>query len=254
MVNVSTCNPNTIAGNWAGFSWQIFGILINPMAMIPLLLLIIGVPWIIKIRLRWKRRASGLGVLLLLAYLLILSPISIRLEEQLLVKALPIDNRANADAIVVLGRGQELRAERVTVAKQLWQAGRAPTVFVSGAGDAIEIDKLLRGQGIPERAVDGEPCSRTTEENARFTAALLKPRKVEKILLVTDPPHMLRSKLTFESLGFEVMPYVNPLPLHLDSKKKAFLVFREYLGIVGYGLQGRFLPRETPGIETVASS
>ncbi len=252
MLNVTTCNPNTIVGSWAGFSWQMFGILSNTVVMIPILLSIIGVPWITKIRLRWKRRTSGLGVLLLLAYLLILSPISIRLEEQLLVKLLPIDNGTKADAIVVLGRGQELRAERVAVAKQLWQAGRAPSIFASGAGDAIEIDELLREQGIPERAVDGEPCSRTTEENARFTSALLKPRKVEKILLVTDPPHMLRSKLTFESLGFQVIPYVNPLPMHLDSKKKAFLVFREYLGIIGYGLQGRFLPRETPGIETVA--
>jgi uncharacterized SAM-binding protein YcdF (DUF218 family) len=63
---------------------------------------------------------------------------------------------------------------------------------------------------------------------------------------------MLRSKLTFESLGFEVIPYLTPLPKQLDLKKKAFLVFREYLGLISYGLQGRFMPRETPGIETVA--
>lgn len=252
MLNPDVCNPNTIVGSWAGISWQIFGILTNTMVMIPTLLLIIGVPWISNFRKRWKQAVSGLGVLLLLTYLLVLSPYSIRLEELLLVKPLPTDNGTEADAIVVLGRGQELRGERVAVAKQLWQAGRAPTVFASGSGDAIEIGELLRQAGVPEEAVDGEPCSRTTEENARFTAALLKPRNVEKILLVTDPPHMLRSKLTFESLGFEVMPYVTPLPPQLDLKKKAFLVFREYLGLISYGLQGRFNPRETPGIETVA--
>lgn len=251
MLNPNVCNLNTIAGTWAGFSWQVFGILTNTMVTIPILLSIIGAPWITKIRLRWKKRLSGVGILLLVAYLLILSPNSIGFEERLLVKPLPIDKGIKADAIVVLGRGQDLRAERVAVAKQLWQAGRAPFVFASGTGDAIEIGKDLREEGMPEKAIDGEPCSRTTEENARFTAALLKPRKVEKILLVTDPPHMLRSKLTFESLGFEVMPYVNPLPTQLDSKKKAFLVFREYLGLISYGLQGRFLPRETPGIETV---
>jgi hypothetical protein len=128
------------------------------MVMIPTLLLIIGVPWITNFRKRWKQAVSGLGVLLLLTYLLVLSPYSIRLEERLLVKPLPTDNGIKADAIVVLGRGQELRAERVAVAKQLWQAGRATTVFASGSGDAIEIGELLRQAGVPEKAVDGEPC------------------------------------------------------------------------------------------------
>jgi len=55
---------------------------------------------------------------------------------------------------------------------------------------------------------------------------------------------MLRSLLTFRSLGFDVIPHANPLPPTLDGKKTGSLVFREYVGLISYGLWGRFLPRE----------
>jgi uncharacterized SAM-binding protein YcdF (DUF218 family) len=168
----------------------------------------------------------------------------LKIGNRILVAFLPSDAGTTADAIVVLGRGGELRPERVDVSAQLWDARRAPLIFASGSGDAQEIADMLAQKGIPAGAIDGEPCSRTTEENARFTAALLQPKNVHRILLVTDPPHMLRSLLTFRSLGFDVTPHTNPLPNRLDTRKKAYLVFREYLGIVGYGLRGRFLPRE----------
>jgi uncharacterized SAM-binding protein YcdF (DUF218 family) len=168
----------------------------------------------------------------------------IKIGNRVLVSFLPSDSGATAEAIVVLGRGTAMRRERVDVSTQLWEAQRAPLIFASGWGDAQQIASMLEQKGIPGDAIDGEPCSRTTEENARFTAAILQPKNIHRILLVTDPPHMLRSLLTFRSLGFEVMPHSNPLPNHLNTKTKAFLVFREYLGIVGYGLRGRFLPRE----------
>ncbi len=228
---------------WTFLSWQFFNWLTTPVLVIPPLLLLIVLPWLFR-RLRWRRQLSGLGTALLVTYLLTLSPTMMKLGSRALVTFLPSDTGMPADAIVVLGRGADLRSQRVNVSAQLWEAHRAPLVFASGWGDAQEIAAMLQRKGIPETAIDGEPCSRTTEENARFTAALLQPQNVHRILLVTDPPHMLRSLLTFRSLGFEVIPHPNPLPDRLNTKKKAFLVFREYLGIVGYGLRGRFLPRE----------
>jgi uncharacterized SAM-binding protein YcdF (DUF218 family) len=224
-------------------SWQIFSWLTTPALIIPPLVLLTLLPMVLR-RLRWRRRISALGATLLCVYLLTLSPAMIKIGNRVLVSFLPSDPGTTADAIVVLGRGTAMRSERVDVSARLWEAHRAPLIFASGWGDAQQIADLLEQKGIPSTAIAGEPCSRTTEENARFTAAILQPQKIHRILLVTDPPHMLRSLLTFRSLGFEVVPHINPLPQRLDTKKKAFLVFREYLGLVGYGLRGRFLPRE----------
>lgn len=55
---------------------------------------------------------------------------------------------------------------------------------------------------------------------------------------------MLRSLLTFESVGFEVTPIPSPLPREIGRRGKATLVLREYAGLVTYGLRGRFLPLE----------
>ena len=243
MLDPTQCLQKPLTTAWTSLSWQLFSVLTTPTLVIPPLVLMTLLPWLFR-RLRWRRQISGLGASLLVAYLLTLSPTMIKLGSRALITFLPPDAGTTAEAIVILGRGTEMRPERVDVSAQLWEAHRAPLLFASGWGDAQEIASLLAQKGIPAAAIDGEPCSRTTEENARFTAALLQPRNVHRILLVTDPPHMLRSLLTFRSLGFEVTPHLSPLPMQLKSREKAYLVFREYLGIVGYGLRGRFLPRE----------
>jgi len=63
---------------------------------------------------------------------------------------------------------------------------------------------------------------------------------VKRILLITDPYHMLRSLLTFRHLGFKVIPHFSPIPPDLSPKDKALMVFYEYLALVSYGLKGRF--------------
>jgi uncharacterized SAM-binding protein YcdF (DUF218 family) len=80
----------------------------------------------------------------------------------------------------------------------------------------------------------------TTEGNAKFTAQVLIPKGVRRILLVTDPPHMLRSLLTFRSQGFQAIPFASPLPPELTYREKASIVFREYGGLISYVVWGRF--------------
>jgi uncharacterized SAM-binding protein YcdF (DUF218 family) len=191
--------------------------------------------------LRWLIRLEVGALVLSLA---LLSPWGVGLANRGLVALLPPDAGGLTDAIVVLGRGPGLQNQRVSAAVALWQAQRAPLIFASGVGDAEDALAKLRVQGIPESALDGEGCSLTTEENARFTAAMLKPRGVQHILLVTDPPHMLRSLLTFQSFGFQVTPYPASLPT-LTRQQKTFMVFSEYGGLMNYGLRGRFFSRET---------
>lgn len=252
MIDPSLCEPGTTK-QWASLTWRIFSGLTNPAFVLPVLFSAILLPWFVRpLRQPQKRRMSGLGVALLLLYSVVCSPIGMKLGNQILIGLLPQDAGQPVDAIVILGRGYDFRPQRTQVAAELWQAHRAPLVFTSGWGDAEPTAQLLAKRGIPAEAIDGEPCSRTTEENAQFTAAILQPRGVEQILLVTDPPHMLRSFLTFRSLGFQVMPHPNPLPPKLNTRREAFLIVREYLGLVSYGLLGRFFPREAPSPDVVA--
>lgn len=233
------------SSSWAGLTWRISAWLSNPNQVIPLLTILAVLPWFLP-RLPWKRSVSLTSVILLLTYLLGSSPLMFSLGDRLLASLTPDDSGQNADAIVILGRGGNLRQERVDVASQLWQAQRAPLLFASGWGDAGQIAEMLIDQGIPKPAIGAEPCSRTTEENALYTAAILQPQGIHKILLVTDAPHMLRSLLTFRSFGFEVIPSPNALPASLPFKQKMVLLAREYVGLLGYGVLGRFSPRDVP--------
>ncbi len=49
---------------------------------------------------------------------------------------------------------------------------------------------------------------RTTREEAQRMAALLGPRGVRTILLVTDPQHLIRARRLFERAGFRVLAAV----------------------------------------------
>ncbi|HEY9833581.1 MAG TPA: YdcF family protein, partial [Stenomitos sp.] len=98
-------------------------------------------------------------------------------------------------------------------------------------------------KGIPDQAIDGENCSLTTEENAIFSAAILQPQGVKKIILVTDEPHMLRTLLAFRAYGFTVFPRISAIPEHWNNKEKGFLKLRELLGVIKYGLRGAFFER-----------
>lgn len=51
-----------------------------------------------------------------------------------------------------------------------------------------------------------ENQARTTKENASFSAEILKPEKINRIILVTNQWHMKRAKMLFEQQGFDVLP------------------------------------------------
>ena len=241
MVDLSVCQA-TVAGQWAGLSWRIYNLLSRPQLVMPMLAILIAAPWAFR-SWRWKRQASLAGLLLLLIYSLGLSPLGGRLGGRGLALLIPADSGRPADAIVILGRGGDFRPSRVQVAADLWRQQRAPLIFASGRGDAIEIGEMLEAAGVSASAIDGEPCSATTNENALFTAALLQPQGVKRLILVTDPPHMARSQLTFRSLGFEVIPHPSPVPNSLSFEQRQFIVIREWAGLIVYGMMGRYFAR-----------
>ena len=226
---------------WWQFEW------LKPLLpVVGLLLVVSGLFWIIQNK-KWRRwLTSPRGILLLFAFTASL-PLMFVAADKALVAFLPRDSGVTADAIVLLGRGGgEFYEDRVNLAVELWQAKRAPMIFTSGNKDAPSMIEQLEEKGIPKRSLDGENCSLTTAENAVFSAAVLQPRGIGRIILITDEPHMLRSLLVYRALGFTVIPHTTPIPSYLDFKQSGFLTLREYMGLIGYGFRGLFLPQSSP--------
>lgn len=259
MVDPALCTAESVS-LWTRSTSLLLRLLTNSHWLVSSLLIWVILPWMLK-GLRRKWLYSGIGAVLLTIYLLLGSPLMVSLGEMFLAESLPANSDKPVEAIVILGRGGELRLQRVETAVSLWKGNvqqaansseadrHAPLVFASGRGDALEIAAMLEKRGVPASAIEGEPCSRTTEENAQFTAALLQPRGIRRILLVTDLPHLKRSWLTFRSLGFQVTPHASPLP-KLSERKTAFLVVRECFGFITYGLLGRYTPRTVTEVPT----
>lgn len=214
-----------------------------------ILLTLLGIIWLVSSR-RWRRTFVTPLIVVLLILLGITSPPGIALATQGLTFSLPQDSGEVVDAIVLLGRGETLRQNRVERIEEIWQEKRATQLFISGMSDAQIIAEQLIKNGIAKQFIDGESCSQFTKENALFTAAILRPQGIQKILLVTDAPHMLRSLLVFRSFGFTVIPQTSPLSRQLSTPAKVRLILREYLGLVGYALAGEFRSRPATEIET----
>ncbi|HEY9670314.1 MAG TPA: YdcF family protein [Waterburya sp.] len=230
-------------------SWQLQW-LNKPLLFLLLFLFIVwGIHWILKnpSRRRWLRSPKGF---LLLFGVTALLPLFVLGANQSLTAFLPSDPGTPADAIVVLGRGWPLMHDRVNTTAELWQAKRAPKIFASGRKDAPNLIELLEEKGIPQQVLDGENCSLTTDENAVFTAAILQPQGIRRIILVTDKAHMLRSLLVYRAYGFKVIPHISPVPVHWNPKERGLLKVREYGGIFNYGVRGLFFPQRLSDLKS----
>jgi len=162
------------------------------------------------------------------------------------------DTGAVTDAIVILGRGEAFRDLRTGAAQELWKAQRAPRIFVSGMMDSRTIVRNLEELGVPSQALSGEECSQSTKENALFTAALTKPLGVQRILLVTDAPHMLRSLLIFYRNGFRVIPHPISLPPQWSLLEQQRCLLREYLALIQYVVTGELFKPVPEELVTVS--
>lgn len=201
-----------------------------------------GIVWMIIPR-RWRCKFLLPFSVTLLLCLGITSPWGVDLATKGLMINLPEDTGEPVQAIVVLGRGDELRQRRIEIVEKLWQQQRSPRVFASGMLDAEFMLEQFETDGIPKTALSGERCSQSTEENALFTSAVLYPQQVQKILLITDSPHMMRSLLLFQASGFNVIPHPIPISNQWSANRKSQLLLREYLGLLKYYLTDRFRQR-----------
>jgi uncharacterized SAM-binding protein YcdF (DUF218 family) len=227
---------------WAFFSWSVYFWLARPWLMTLTLLSVMAVVFLFH-RDAWKTYLRGWLLLALVLYWVLISPLVATLAVRSLMLFVPPDTGEQADAIVIISRSEEVIGDRYERGIQLWQRDRAPQLFVTALIRIISTQASLRVQGIPDTILSGSICAITTYDEALFTAAILGPQGVRKIILVTDPPQMLRAWLTFRGMGFTVIPHYSPLPVSVNSAEKVFLTVREYLGLASYALLGRFRRR-----------
>ena len=187
-----------------------------------------------------------------------------------------------ADAIVVLGGGTrspsppryypELNegADRVVYAAQLWAAGAAPVILVSGGAalwsapraepGAEMMARMLMRLGVPEDAILREPDSINTYDNAIKSMAILQEIGAKRIYLVTSARHMPRSAAIFAKQPLETIAapadyliteedwryFLQPdwrvqlrsLPPTAGNLQMTSDVLKEYIGIIVYRLRG----------------
>ena len=127
---------------------------------------------------------------------------------------------AQVDAIVVMGAAQydgvpsPLLKARLTHAFDLWKQKIAPRIVLTGGNkpgdrftEASASAIFLRQQGVPQEELLQESSSRSTYEALRNVRDLVKNDAnfagIERIVIVTDPYHELRSRLTAREMNFE---------------------------------------------------
>jgi len=195
-------------------------------------------------------RALGLGALLL-------CPVAFTPAVNRVAALASVEERLGpAQAIVVLGSGvnpdgslSASSLRRVTHGVVLYTQGLSPVLVFSGAtqhggpSEAVIAARLAAALGVPGDAILAEGRGRTTREEASRIAALLSPRGVRRVLLVSDALHLRRAQPLFERVGFEVLP----APAHRPAKaatapeeRLALLqqLFQEALAQVYYRVAG----------------
>ena len=157
---------------------------------------------------RWGRRVSlGVGLLGALWLCAVLAVLWVGAR----------DRAEPADAIVVLGAAQysgrpsPVLQARLDQALALYRRGLAPRVILTGGtapgdrtSEAAVGRSYLRRAGVPAAAMLMEDEGRTTRASLTAVAAFAEPLEIRRVILVSDPFHLLRARVIASRLGFEV--------------------------------------------------
>jgi uncharacterized SAM-binding protein YcdF (DUF218 family) len=170
---------------------------------------------------RWRRAGGVLLALGLCSLWLFATPVVADVLERLVehYPALDLDKPTQAQAIVILGGGgerdyaPEYRAsapeyvllERLSYGAYVARHTGLPILVTGAPLEALAMQtSLTRDFQVPARWVENQ--SRDTFENARYTAQMLKPEGIQRVILITSSTHLWRAAHEFEDAGFQVVP------------------------------------------------
>lgn len=182
----------------------------------PLILAVIGLLLVPR-----RRRLGGALVVTAVALLwLCATPVVADVLMRMAERYPPLDSSkpVNAQAVVILGGGGVRNApefggpavEGAALSRVLYGAFVArrtelPIALSGAPEEAVAMSATLRRDlGISARWIEGQ--SGDTFENARFSARLLLPAGIHRIILVTDASHEWRAAHEFMAAGFDVIP------------------------------------------------
>jgi len=229
---------------------------------------------VLAIALYFSWRRPPLARALTIAAWLLLYALSVPLVAGSLLRLLEPDPRSPAadksgQAIVILGGGTAYAAPeyggdtvnaltftRLRYGAHLHRAIRKPVLVSGGApsGDHVAEARMMRDVLQNEFHVPVawiEDGSRTTLENARASAHVLKAAGITRIYLVTHAWHMRRARYAFETAGFSVIPAATafsgrPTPIAFDFVPSAQALLHsswfvhEVIGLCWYHLRIAF--------------
>lgn len=244
---------------------------LNPLG----LALLLGLLAFLLVAFGRKRAGAALLLVMLLGLYAASTPFLAGWLSGLLERQYPpvaVADSPSADVIVLLGgaTGAALpprvdpdlneHADRLMHAADLYKAGKAHFIIASGGNwrhptlkhsEAEDMRDVLMRFGVPESAILMETRSRDTNENAVFSAELMRQQHWQTALLVTSGIHMPRSMAVFRHAGVTVTPSetdiidagtVDWLPLDWLPDPDALLhsgeALRELLGDLYYRLRG----------------
>jgi uncharacterized SAM-binding protein YcdF (DUF218 family) len=143
------------------------------------------------------------------------------------------EQTGGATAVVVLGGGARTFAAGGQVVGVLTSSSIFRTLEGARVAKLISADVVVASGGEPDPAIQLKPesemiramliqagvasatiiedsASKTTREQARVVAPMLRARGVSRFVLVTSPVHMRRSLAVFRLEGFDPVPSVSP--------------------------------------------
>lgn len=161
-----------------------------------------------------------------------------------------VDRAQSADVIIVLG-SQVLRggrpgtslARRADHAFALYQQGYAEHIICSGgftepiprSEAEVACDRIV-DEGAPLDAVIYEEHATSTEENAAFSAAIMREHDWQSAIIVSDGYHLLRATWMFQRSGIDAYP--SPAQATAGSMnviERYFRSMREVAALAWYG-------------------
>jgi uncharacterized SAM-binding protein YcdF (DUF218 family) len=145
------------------------------------------------------------------------------------------DERPKSDAIVVMGAAQyngrpsPVFRRRLDHARALYDDHVAPLIVVLGGkreGDRFteaEAGAAYLEKELPADKVTGVKGGSTTLDSLRRFTGLAEMRKIKKIVIVSDPPHLARSETMAEDFGFEASVSGTTVSQTAEQKREALL-------------------------------